>query len=277
MPVHSYTIKAGTTSKLFLVFARDTEMGGGEGKRGLVARTPGVRAAYVRDGSRATEISLTQGEVGRWSSGGFAEVDPDLMPGVYQIGAPDEMLAEGATRALLMLRFPGADIDPVDVELVAFDPQDPARMGMRALGPEARLEALRGAFPRLAAKELEELRAVEGDRTDAASSREILRGLGAAPGTAIGAARVLRSEAETFDVPQGAIVVARLLNPYQAPVLFKAAGVVVEEGGLLQHATILAREFGVPAVVGLRRATDLLADGELLEVRGDTGEVHRLG
>jgi phosphohistidine swiveling domain-containing protein len=276
MPIHSYTIKAGTTSKLFLVFARDTEMGGGEGKRGLAVRTPGARAAYVRDGSRATEISLIQGEVGRWSPGGFAEVDPDLMPGVYQLGAPDEMLAEGATRALLMLRFPGAEIDPVDVELVAFDPQDPVRMGMRALGPEARLEALRGAFPRLAGKELEERTAIEADRSETASPA-ILRGLGAAPGTAIGVARVLRSEAETFDVPQGAIVVARLLNPYQAPVLFKAAGVVVEEGGLLQHATTLAREFGVPAVVGVRRATDLLADGEMLEVRGDTGEVRRLG
>src|SRR5207247_2053271 len=56
-----------------------------------------------------------------------------------------------------------------------------------------------------------------------------------------------------------------------------AAGLVVEEGGLLQHATRLAREFGIPAVVGVARATELFSDGEILEVSGDTGEVTRTG
>jgi phosphohistidine swiveling domain-containing protein len=109
------------------------------------------------------------------------------------------------------------------------------------------------------------------------SDYEVLRGLAAAPGTAVGLARVLRGNEDARDVPAGAILVARVVNPYLAPLFFRVAGVVVEEGGLLQHATTLAREFGVPAVIGLIGATEAIQDGERLEVRGDTGEVIRLG
>ena len=98
-----------------------------------------------------------EGAPGRWAAGSFAEVDPERMPGVYEFGAPDPLFAAGATRALLMLRFPGAVIDPVDVDLVAFDPQEPTRLGLTALGPEERIQALRGAFPRVTARELQEL------------------------------------------------------------------------------------------------------------------------
>jgi hypothetical protein len=151
--VPSHTVKAGTTSKLFLLFAVDAT---GEGLIGLAFDTPGARAAYVREGEGARAIPLSEGQVGEWSAGGFVEVDPELLPGVYQLGAPDEMLAPGSSRSLLVVRFPGATFVPVDVDLVAFDPQDPVRMGMSALGPEERIRALQGAFPRLAAKEIEE-------------------------------------------------------------------------------------------------------------------------
>jgi pyruvate,water dikinase len=87
---------------------------------------------------------------------------------------------------------------------------------------------------------------------------------------------VIRRLDQTLDVPAGSILVARLTNPYLAPLFARVAAVVVEEGGLLQHATRLAVEFGLPAVVGVPGATDLLVEGELVEVRGDTGEVVRL-
>jgi hypothetical protein len=161
MPTHSYTLKAGTTSKVFLVHVR----AGGEGRSALRHDTPGVTAAYVREGEGGVHVvPLTLGRVGSWSAGGFVEVDPDLLPGVYQVGIPNEMLAPGSTRAVLVLRCPGVEIDPVDVDLVAFDPQDPIRLGMSALGPEGRVAALRGAFPRLAQKEIEEQQAMlDGD------------------------------------------------------------------------------------------------------------------
>ena len=99
---------------------------------------------------------------------------------------------------------------------------------------------------------------------------------GAAPGLAAGAAYVLPDGTDEPAVPAGAILVARLIHPYHSALFFRVAGVVSEEGGLLQHAAILAREFGIPAVVGLPNATQIFRTGERLEGRGDTGEVTRL-
>jgi phosphoenolpyruvate synthase/pyruvate phosphate dikinase len=107
--------------------------------------------------------------------------------------------------------------------------------------------------------------------------REVLVGLGTSPGIAAGPAHVIRGPADAIDVPGGAVLVARVINPYLAPLFFRIVGVVVEEGGLLQHATTLAREFGVPAVVQIPGATDILRTGERLEVNGTTGEVRREG
>jgi pyruvate,water dikinase len=76
-------------------------------------------------------------------------------------------------------------------------------------------------------------------------------------------------------VAPGAVLVARIIHPHMAPLLFQAAAVVVEEGALLQHATVLAREFGLPAVVAVEGATSVLASGEWVEVDGDAGVVRR--
>jgi hypothetical protein len=154
MPVHSpHTIKAGTTSKLLLVYARDRQ-GGSEGKTGLTATTPGATAGYIREGEAASSVDLVAGQVGRWSPGGFAEVDPDLVPGVYQLGMPDEALGSGSTHVLVILRFPGAAVDPVDIELVAYDPQDEGCIGMAQLQDKKRHEFLRRALPRMTEQEL---------------------------------------------------------------------------------------------------------------------------
>ena len=125
------------------------------GKTGLSAKTPDASAAYIREGeSQVKRIPLSEGKLGEYRSGSFVEVDSKLLPGVYQFGVPDEMLAPGAETVTLMLQFPGAAIEPISIHLVAYDPQDADRLGMAALGPEGRKNALRGAFPRLTAKEL---------------------------------------------------------------------------------------------------------------------------
>jgi phosphohistidine swiveling domain-containing protein/acyl carrier protein len=105
----------------------------------------------------------------------------------------------------------------------------------------------------------------------------VYTGLGAAPGRACGPAHVLREAHDGLSVPAGSVLVLRVLHPHLAPLVPRAAGLVVEEGALLQHATTVAREFGVPAVVGLRDATALFRGGELLQVDGTTGEVTRGG
>jgi phosphohistidine swiveling domain-containing protein len=104
-----------------------------------------------------------------------------------------------------------------------------------------------------------------------------LAGRAAAPGRARGLVHLVRETALDRPVPDGAILVTRLLHPHQAPLLARVAGVITEEGSLLQHATTLAREFGIPAIVGVRGATTLLRDGERIEVDGARGLVTRLG
>ena len=150
----SYTLKKGTTAKMLLLYALDaSDMR--SGKTGLNSRTTGASAAYIREGeAQVRQISLTAGKLGEHRAGSFVEVDAKLLPGVYQFGIPDEMLAAGAETVTLVLKFPGAVIEPLSIHLVAYDPQDADRLGMTALGPEGRRAALRGAFPRLTEKEL---------------------------------------------------------------------------------------------------------------------------
>ena len=155
MPVqHAYTIKAGSTSRLLLFHAVETS-NEGRGKTGLAHDTPGARAAYIREGdAEARAVPLAPGRLGEWSAGGFVECDALLLPGVYQLGAPDEMLADGSARVLLLPQFPGAVIKPIEIHLVAYDPQDAERIGVWSLANSKRHEFLRQALPRLTEMEL---------------------------------------------------------------------------------------------------------------------------
>ena len=101
----------------------------------------------------------------------------------------------------------------------------------------------------------------------------IVTGTGASPGNAKGPVFAITGETLPQDVPRGAILVARVIHPYMSPLFFSAAGVVVEDGGLLQHAAILAREFRLPAVVGVVDAVALLGSASTLEIDGTTGDV----
>jgi hypothetical protein len=154
MPVqHAYTMKAGTKSKLLLVYA--TSGDGTSARTGLARNLSAGSAAYIREGdSAARNVPIVQGRVGEWGAGAFAEVDPELLPGVYQFGAPDEMIAEGSARAVLLIRFPGAVIKPVEINLVAYDPQDAERIGVWSLAGHKRHEFLRQALPRFTEMEL---------------------------------------------------------------------------------------------------------------------------
>jgi phosphohistidine swiveling domain-containing protein len=108
---------------------------------------------------------------------------------------------------------------------------------------------------------------------NAQNSATIYSGVGAAPGLASGKAYVIRNAEDTMSVPAGSILVMRILHPHLAPLLTRVAGLVVEEGAILQHATTLARECGIPAAVGIRDARALFRDGDWLHVDGYTGKV----
>ncbi|MDY6997532.1 MAG: phosphoenolpyruvate synthase [Actinomycetota bacterium] len=101
----------------------------------------------------------------------------------------------------------------------------------------------------------------------------LARGLAAAPGTASGKVRVLESPDDGVRLQEGEILVAQMTNPDWLPTIRRAAALVTDTGGMTCHAAIVARELGVPCVVGTRTATRDLHDGTTVTVNGKRGEV----
>ncbi len=108
---------------------------------------------------------------------------------------------------------------------------------------------------------------------ESAAPALLVEGLGAAPGVATGAVRVLRTPDAGPSLVDGEVLVAPMTNPDWLPTLRRAAAVVTEGGGITCHAAIVSRELGVPCVVGAHGATTLLRDGQLVTVDGTRGTI----
>ena len=100
-----------------------------------------------------------------------------------------------------------------------------------------------------------------------------LRGIAASRGTARGVARVARNIEESMRVETGAILICPYTDPGWTPVLDRVAGVVTETGGLLSHAAVICREYGIPAVLGVPQATVRVGDGARVVINGGEGFV----
>ena len=107
---------------------------------------------------------------------------------------------------------------------------------------------------------------------DQADSSEI-RGFAASSGVAEGVARVVKSVEEIDRLRYGDILVCRVTNPTWAPIFQKIAAAVSDIGGSMSHAAIVAREYGLPAVVGTGTATQKIKDGQRIRVDGGRGVV----
>jgi pyruvate,water dikinase len=108
---------------------------------------------------------------------------------------------------------------------------------------------------------------------NAESDELALSGLGASPGTASGAARIIDKLDELDKVGDGDVIVARMTTPDMVPAMKRASGIVTDEGGMTSHAAIVSRELGVPAVVGTGGATASLQDGQLITIDGEKGSI----
>jgi phosphohistidine swiveling domain-containing protein len=100
-----------------------------------------------------------------------------------------------------------------------------------------------------------------------------LRGTSVCGGVAIGRARVLLHVDEACGLEAGDILVTRQTDPGWAPVFVAIRGLVLERGGMLSHGAILAREYGIPTVVGVAGAVTDIPDGVTVRVDGDRGVV----
>ncbi|MEU0037392.1 rifamycin-inactivating phosphotransferase [Streptomyces sp. NPDC006333] len=102
-----------------------------------------------------------------------------------------------------------------------------------------------------------------------------LIGLPVSAGTVEGRARVILDMAEA-DLEAGDILVTTFTDPSWSPLFVGVAGLVTEVGGLMTHGAVIAREYGLPAVVGVERATRLIRDGQRIRVHGTDGYVEIL-
>lgn len=100
----------------------------------------------------------------------------------------------------------------------------------------------------------------------------VLRGIAVAAGRAEGRVRILR-EPDARQMSEGDVLVVEYADPGWTPLFPRAAALVMEIGGLMCHAALVAREMGVPSVFGVRGATTILRDGDLVEVDGSAGTV----
>ena len=102
---------------------------------------------------------------------------------------------------------------------------------------------------------------------------ETYTGVGVSAGIAQGKACVLLAPSDVRPSDRGYILVCPSTDPAWTPLFLHAAGLVMERGGILSHGAVVAREYGVPAVVNIPNATRLIANGQMLQIDGNQGVV----
>lgn len=111
------------------------------------------------------------------------------------------------------------------------------------------------------------------ERTPAQPDGRVLRGLPASSGRATGRARVITDLRQADEMRQGEILVAPFTDPGWTPLFPLSAAIVTDLGGLLSHGAVVAREYGVPAVVNTAVATSVIRTGDRITVDGSAGTV----
>ncbi len=204
-------------------------------------------------------------------SAAFTRAWPVLRAGLRRLG--EGLVARGAlaevddvffldkTELVEALGSPGRRLAGV------VTPRHHAWQRQRRLTPPLRIGRLPAQLEKGLAMGLEVL------RTAGASERPGLHGLPASPGRVTGRARVVHGLDELDRLAPGEILVTRVTTPGWTPAFARAAAVVTDIGSLASHASIVAREFGIPAVVATQRGTALIHDGDRITVDGTAGVV----
>ncbi len=258
----------------------------------------GVLANYVRleDGSLAPDAQFARGR---------AAADAMLTELVGRLHGPRRWLARLVLRRLRMLigfreapkyhiirllatparqLLLGAGADLASRGLLS-EPEDvfflrlpEARRAARGDDLRATVASRRQVFEReRARRHLPRVLLSDGTDAEAAlvsatATGDGLRGSPASPGLVSGTARVIRSPVGARLEP-GEILVAPSTDPGWTPLFLTAGGLVMEMGGMLSHGAVVAREYGIPAVVGVAGATERIATGQRVTVDGSAGTV----
>lgn len=261
------------------------------------ARSPYQRqaaSAAAREAATAALLGRLRGprrRLLRWLLGGsqtFAPLREDALADVG-LGWPllrRKLLAIGA-RAVAGGALPDADaifwlsLDEARALCRALDTGTPADAGLQARVAERRerYAVQRTVTPpvTLPLKGGATFLGVDFSRFMPAHSQQAdghtFKGIGASPGRVTGRARVILGPGDFQAMRQGDILVTKITTPAWTPLFALAAGIVTDVGGPLSHSSIVAREYGIPAVLGTGVATARVADGATIVVDGDAGTV----
>jgi len=103
----------------------------------------------------------------------------------------------------------------------------------------------------------------------------ILIGTGASPGVISGKVTIVSSMKDLNKVEKGDIMVTKMTSPDMVPAMERAAGIITDEGGMTCHAAIVSRELGTPCIVGSKKATKTLKEGDIVTIDGSKGTVYK--
>ncbi len=138
---------------------------------------------------------------------------------------------------------------------------------LSAMRPPDTIRAPEGTYLPLAAAP----RPAVTDEATSDANGGTLAGLGACGGTVTARAAVLEAVTQAHRLVRGDILVTRQTDPGWGPIFLLVSGLVIERGGMLSHGAIIAREFGLPCVIGIKDATRRIAHGARITVDGDRG------
>ena len=102
----------------------------------------------------------------------------------------------------------------------------------------------------------------------------LLKGIAASNGQATGKVRKMQGENDSA-MQMGEVLVAPFTTPLMSIAIMKAAAIITEIGGVSSHAAIISRELGIPCVVGIKNATQILNNGKEVTVNGSNGTVYK--
>lgn len=116
---------------------------------------------------------------------------------------------------------------------------------------------------------------IYGEYSNGNTPQGALVGVGVSAGIVEGRARVVL-KVEDAITEEGDILITEFTDPSWTPLFISVKGLVTEVGGLMTHGAVIAREYGIPGVVGVENATKLIKDGQLIRVNGTEGYVEIL-
>ena len=113
----------------------------------------------------------------------------------------------------------------------------------------------------------------DGEEEQTINNTNLIKGLGANNGTVIGTARVIESFSEIDRLQKNDILVTKFTDTGWTSKFAYLSGIVTEFGGILCHAAIVSREYGIPAIVSCHNAMSKIKDGDTIKLDGKTGIV----